>query len=53
MNFELTKTEQLFRQMIREFAENEVKPLAAEIDEQTLAFWQPALDKRSVSLWKP
>ena len=34
MNFELTKTEQLFRQMIREFAENEVKPLAAEIDEE-------------------
>lgn len=34
MNFELTKTQQLFRQMIREFAEKEVKPLAAEIDEQ-------------------
>ena len=27
MNFELTKTEQLFRQMIREFAENEVKQI--------------------------
>lgn len=34
MNFELTKTQQLFKQMIREFAENEVKPLAAEVDEQ-------------------
>lgn len=34
MNFELTKTQDLFRQMIREFAEKEVKPLAAEIDEQ-------------------
>lgn len=34
MNFELTKTEQLFKQMIREFAEKEVKPIAAEIDEQ-------------------
>ena len=34
MNFELTKTQQLFRQMIREFAEKEVKPLAAEVDEQ-------------------
>lgn len=34
MNFELTKTQELFRQMIREFAEKEVKPLAAEIDEQ-------------------
>lgn len=34
MNFNLTKTQELFRQMIREFAEKEVKPLAAEIDEQ-------------------
>jgi Acyl-CoA dehydrogenases len=34
MNFELTKTQQLFRQMIREFAEKEVKPLAAEVDDQ-------------------
>ena len=33
MNFELTKTQQLFRQMIKEFADKEVKPLAAEIDE--------------------
>ncbi|MCF0210514.1 MAG: acyl-CoA dehydrogenase [Bacteroidales bacterium] len=34
MDFSLTKQEQLFLQMIREFAENEVKPLAAEIDEE-------------------
>ena len=34
MNFELTKPEKLLRKMIREFAENEVKPLAAEIDEE-------------------
>lgn len=34
MNFDLNKTQALFRQMIREFAEKEVKPLAAEIDEQ-------------------
>ena len=34
MNFNLTKTQELFRQMIHEFAEKEVKPLAAEIDEQ-------------------
>ncbi len=34
MNFQLTKTQELFLQMIREFAEKEVKPLAAEIDEQ-------------------
>lgn len=34
MDFSYSKTEQLFLQMIRKFAENEVKPLAAEIDEQ-------------------
>jgi len=34
MNFSLTKEQMLFQQMIKEFAENEVKPLAAEIDEQ-------------------
>lgn len=34
MDFSLSKTEILFRQMIREFAEKEVKSLAAEIDEE-------------------
>jgi butyryl-CoA dehydrogenase len=34
MGFSLSKTEELFLQMIREFAEKEIKPLAAEIDEQ-------------------
>lgn len=34
MDFSLSKQESLFLQMIREFAEKEVKPLAAEIDEQ-------------------
>lgn len=34
MDFNLTKKEQLFQQMIREFAEKEVKPLAAEIDDE-------------------
>lgn len=34
MDFSLTKREQLFLQMIREFAEKEIKPLAADIDEQ-------------------
>ena len=34
MNFKLTPTQSLFRQMIKEFADKEVKPLAAEIDEQ-------------------
>ena len=34
MDFSFTKQEELFLQMIREFAEKEVKPLAAEIDEE-------------------
>lgn len=34
MDFSLNNKENLFLQMIREFAEKEVKPLAAEIDEQ-------------------
>ncbi len=34
MEFNLPKTHELFKQMIREFAEKEVKPLAAEIDEE-------------------
>ena len=34
MHFEIPKTHELFRQMIREFVENEVKPLATEIDEE-------------------
>ncbi|NCB18704.1 MAG: acyl-CoA dehydrogenase [Bacteroidia bacterium] len=33
MNFELNKRQHLFRQMIREFADKEVKPIAAEVDE--------------------
>lgn len=33
MDFSLSKTEELFLQMIRSFAQNEVQPLAAEIDE--------------------
>ena len=34
MDFSLSKKEELFLQMIREFAVNEVKPLAAEVDEE-------------------
>lgn len=34
MDFNLSKTQQLFLQMIREFVDKEVKPLAAEVDEQ-------------------
>ena len=33
MNFELSKRQSLFRQMIRELADKEIKPIAAEIDE--------------------
>ena len=44
MNFNLNKTQELFRQMIREFAEKEVAPLAAEIDEQE-RFPQETVDK--------
>lgn len=33
MNFELTAEQKLMRQMVRDFAINEVKPIAAEIDE--------------------
>jgi butyryl-CoA dehydrogenase len=32
MDFALTREQQLVRQMVREFAENDVKPIAAEID---------------------
>ena len=32
MDFELSKKHQLFQRMMREFAENEVKPIAAEVD---------------------
>ncbi|TWH45519.1 acyl-CoA dehydrogenase [Sporomusa sp. KB1] len=34
MNFEFSKEHQLLRNMLKEFAEKEVKPLAAEIDEE-------------------
>ena len=45
MDFNLTKQEELFLKMIREFAEKEVEPLAAEIDDrerfpiETVIFW--------------
>ena len=34
MDFNLSKQEQLLLQMYRSFAENEVKPLAQEVDEE-------------------
>lgn len=33
MNFSLTKEQEMIRKLMREFSENEVKPIAAEIDE--------------------
>lgn len=44
MDFNLNPKQALFRQMVREFAEKEVKPLAAEIDEQE-RFPQETVDK--------
>lgn len=34
MDFSLTNREELFLQMVRDFAENEVKPFAAQVDEE-------------------
>ncbi|WP_411682666.1 acyl-CoA dehydrogenase [Clostridium thailandense] len=44
MDFTLSKEQELVRQMVREFAENEVKPLAAEID-QTERFPMETVEK--------
>ena len=33
MNFELTKEQAMIRDMVRDFAENEIKPYAREVDE--------------------
>ncbi len=42
MDFVIDREHQLLRKMYREFAENEVKPIAAEIDEE-----EPSPRKRS------
>lgn len=34
MNFQLTEEQQMLRKMVRDFAENEVEPTAAERDEE-------------------
>ena len=34
MNFQLTKEQEFVRKMVREFAANEVEPLAADIDKE-------------------
>jgi butyryl-CoA dehydrogenase len=44
MNFALTKEQEFVRKMVKEFAENEVKPIAAEID-QTERFPMETVEK--------
>jgi butyryl-CoA dehydrogenase len=44
MNFELTKEQKLVVQAVREFAQNEVKPIAAEAD-QTGVFPMETIQK--------
>ncbi len=34
MNFQLTEEQKMFQSMVRNFATNEIKPLAAKIDEE-------------------
>ena len=33
MNFSLTKEQEMVRKLFKEFSENEVKPIAAEVDQ--------------------
>ena len=40
MDFKLTKEQEMLRRMYRDFCQNEVKPLAAEIDEQERFPWE-------------
>lgn len=40
MNFELTKEQEMVRKMVREFAETEIKPIAAEYDEKQEFPWE-------------
>jgi butyryl-CoA dehydrogenase len=40
MNFELTKEQEMVRKMVREFAETEIKPIAAEFDETQEFPWE-------------
>ncbi len=46
MEFELTKEQEFLKKMVKEFAENEVKPIAAEIDE-TERFPMETVEKMS------
>jgi alkylation response protein AidB-like acyl-CoA dehydrogenase len=40
MDFSFSREHQLFRRMVREFAENEVRPLAAQIDREDRVPWE-------------
>ena len=40
MNFDLTESQRLTRDMVREFAEREVRPFAAEIDRTVYQIWE-------------
>jgi butyryl-CoA dehydrogenase len=40
MDFKLSKEHEMLRQMYRDFAQNEIKPLAAEIDEEERFPWE-------------
>ena len=40
MRFELTKEQEMIRKMVREFAENEIKPIASEYDENQEFPWE-------------
>ena len=42
MDFHLTREQEMVRKMYREFAENEVKPLAEELDEEERFPWRPS-----------
>jgi len=40
MDYSLTKEQEMIRKTVREFAENEIKPIAAEIDEEKRFPWE-------------
>ena len=51
MDFNLSKEHQMLRTLYREFAENEAKPIAQEVDEEE-RFPQETVDKWSkMALW--
>ena len=43
MDFKLSKEHEMARKMFREFAENELEPLAVEIDEEERFPWENVL----------